>query len=262
MGITIAVHSYKGGTGKTLISANLAALLAKRGKEVCLLDYDVRSPSLHVVLNKKPRLWLNDFLKGKCSLDAILHEIPIQDSKGRLRAGFANASTEETMFMNSTDENWEYKALQRIRGAKNEMFNDQGLDYLIFDTSPGVYYSSLNAIRSSDIVALVMKYDNLDIDGTKYLIRDIADALGKKSAVILNRIVCEGCGGPLPESETERVTTDIRDSLHREIIGVIPCLWELQLGGSRELYALTRPDHLFVSLLNGIADRISELSTR
>jgi len=42
----ITVHSYKGGTGKTLISANLAMIFASRGKNVCLLDLDFRAPSL------------------------------------------------------------------------------------------------------------------------------------------------------------------------------------------------------------------------
>jgi MinD-like ATPase involved in chromosome partitioning or flagellar assembly len=36
----VAVHSYKGGTGKTLVSANLATLIAAKGKKTCLLDMD------------------------------------------------------------------------------------------------------------------------------------------------------------------------------------------------------------------------------
>ena len=46
MGKIIAFHSYKGGTGKTLLSINLAATYAKNGKDVCLLDLDFRAPSL------------------------------------------------------------------------------------------------------------------------------------------------------------------------------------------------------------------------
>ena len=38
MGKIVAVHSYKGGTGKTSLSVNLAATLAKQGKKVCLFD--------------------------------------------------------------------------------------------------------------------------------------------------------------------------------------------------------------------------------
>ena len=46
----IAVHSYKGGTGKTLLSVNLAATFAKLGKKVALFDLDFRAPSLFSIL--------------------------------------------------------------------------------------------------------------------------------------------------------------------------------------------------------------------
>lgn len=43
---SIAFHSYKGGTGKTTIAANLAAFWALKGYRVALLDLDVYAPSL------------------------------------------------------------------------------------------------------------------------------------------------------------------------------------------------------------------------
>lgn len=52
---SIAFHSYKGGTGKTTISANFAASLAKKGYRVCLLDLDVYAPSLHSYFDIEPK---------------------------------------------------------------------------------------------------------------------------------------------------------------------------------------------------------------
>ena len=43
---SIAFHSYKGGTGKSTIGSNMAALMAMRGLKVVLLDLDVYAPSL------------------------------------------------------------------------------------------------------------------------------------------------------------------------------------------------------------------------
>ncbi|GAB6178312.1 P-loop NTPase [Desulfobaculum senezii] len=48
--LNIAVASGKGGTGKTTVSANLAAWLASRGTHVTALDCDVEEPNLHLFL--------------------------------------------------------------------------------------------------------------------------------------------------------------------------------------------------------------------
>jgi len=58
----IAFHSYKGGTGKTTLAANLAALLAKNGNRVFLLDLDFYAPSLQSYFEAQPKKWINDFL--------------------------------------------------------------------------------------------------------------------------------------------------------------------------------------------------------
>lgn len=44
---TITFYSYKGGTGRSLLTTQLAACLAWFGKSVCLLDFDFEAPGLH-----------------------------------------------------------------------------------------------------------------------------------------------------------------------------------------------------------------------
>ncbi len=67
MGKIIAVHSYKGGTGKTLLSVNLAATFAKDGKKVAIFDLDFRAPSLFAILKaENSEVWFNDYLNSNC----------------------------------------------------------------------------------------------------------------------------------------------------------------------------------------------------
>jgi len=69
----LAVTSGKGGVGKTFVSANLAAALARRGERVLVLDADLGLANLDVVLNLFPKITLHDVFTGKASLeDAIL----------------------------------------------------------------------------------------------------------------------------------------------------------------------------------------------
>ena len=69
----MAVTSGKGGVGKTFVSANLAAALARTGRRVLVLDADLGLANLDVVLNLFPKITLHDVFTGKSTLnDAIL----------------------------------------------------------------------------------------------------------------------------------------------------------------------------------------------
>lgn len=69
----MAVTSGKGGVGKTFVSANLAAALARTGRRVLVLDADLGLANLDVVLNLYPKVTLHDVFTGRSSLrDAIL----------------------------------------------------------------------------------------------------------------------------------------------------------------------------------------------
>jgi flagellar biosynthesis protein FlhG len=68
-----AITSGKGGVGKTFVSANLAAALARQGERVLVLDADLGLANLDLVLNLYPKLTLHDVFTGKTALeDAIL----------------------------------------------------------------------------------------------------------------------------------------------------------------------------------------------
>src|SRR6187455_1721858 len=73
---TMAVTSGKGGVGKTFVSANLAAALARRGERVLVLDADLGLANLDVVLNLFPKVTLHDVLTGKSSLEQAILPAP------------------------------------------------------------------------------------------------------------------------------------------------------------------------------------------
>ncbi|MEM2775980.1 MAG: MinD/ParA family protein [Candidatus Bathyarchaeia archaeon] len=250
---TIAIHSYKGGTGKTSIAVNLATIAAAKGKNVCILDYDFRAPSLQVAFGENPKFWLNDFLEGNISLqDALIELTDKYNFKGKLLAGFANPNSQALRSMMIKDRIWEMRALHKTLSAKRSLNQEMGIDILIFDTSPGMIYSSINALASSDLIFIVMKGDEYDLEGTKELINGLYEVLGKKTQIILNKI-------PLNyfTSETsEKLRISIQEKLGLPVISLIPCDCNLLATGGRAIIAINQPNHPFVKAISNITDKI------
>jgi flagellar biosynthesis protein FlhG len=80
-----AVTSGKGGVGKTFVSANLAAALARRGERVLVLDADLGLANLDVVLNLHPKITLHDVFTGKHRLEDAI--VPVAGGFSVLLAG-------------------------------------------------------------------------------------------------------------------------------------------------------------------------------
>lgn len=76
LGKVVAVTSGKGGVGKTFVSANLAAALAKLGHRVLVLDADLGLANLDVVLNLYPKITLHDVFTGKAKLEEAIIRAP------------------------------------------------------------------------------------------------------------------------------------------------------------------------------------------
>src|SRR3989337_3734377 len=101
----LAVHSYKGGTGKTLLAVNIATTFAKQGKKVCLCDLDFRAPSLFAILNMpNAECWLNDYLNGSVDIGKVLVDMSSKvPGNGKFFVGFANPATEAIRDMSAND---------------------------------------------------------------------------------------------------------------------------------------------------------------
>jgi len=253
----LAFHSYKGGTGKTSLVVNIGALYAKQGANVCLLDYDFRAPSLNVLFKSKPEHWLNDYLEGNCEIgDTLIDQSERFHLPGKLWVGFSNPSLEALTEIMSKDRKWEVKALTRTLAGKKEIIAEKKVDYVIFDTSPGAQYSSINALAGADVVSLVMKADEFDLEGTKELSKGVYDALGRKSGIVLNKIPLEqiAAGGG-----AEKFGKQIASEVGLPLVGMIPCMCELMAVGGKMIYTIEKPDHTFTRSVAQVAESLKKM---
>jgi MinD-like ATPase involved in chromosome partitioning or flagellar assembly len=247
----IAVHSYKGGTGKTLLSVNLAATFAKNGKKVCIFDLDFRAPSLSVILKaQNVENWFNDYLNNTCEINKVLVDISGRIAgNGKFFAALANPATEAIRDLSSKDKKWEMRALGRLLSLRELLKDD--FDYLIFDTSPGLQYSSINAIVAADFVVVATTADRSDVDGTKRMLSELYNLFEKKTGLVLNKV--------LDTSATARKTemqTKIKADYQVPLLGIVPCFCEILRAEGTLIFVQDKPDHPFTKILAEMARKI------
>jgi len=253
MGKIIAVHSYKGGTGKTLLSVNLAATFAKQGKKVALFDLDFRAPSLFAILKVQgAECWVNDYLNNTCDINKVLIDLSQRvNGKGKLFVGLANPGTEAIRDMSAKDRKWEMHALGRLLYLRNALLNEKEFDYLVFDTSPGLQYSSINAIVAADLVAVATTGDRSDVDGTRRMLRELYNLFEKKTGVVINKVLDFNS-----KNKREELNDRVKNTYQVPLLGIVPCFCDILRAEGSFIFALDKPDHPFSTLLDEMAKKI------
>lgn len=74
----ISIHSYRGGTGKSNFSANLATSVALRGHRVGVVDTDIQSPGIHNLFGLEPENMnktLNSYLWGQAPIEDTAYDV-------------------------------------------------------------------------------------------------------------------------------------------------------------------------------------------
>jgi MinD-like ATPase involved in chromosome partitioning or flagellar assembly len=248
----LAVHSYKGGTGKTLISVNLAATLAKRGKKVALFDLDFRAPSLFAILKtSNADCWVNDYLNGTCEIDKVLIDMSSRlQENGKFFVGLANPGTEAIRDMSAKDRKWEMNALSGLLSLRNTLLNGGGFDYLVFDTSPGLQYSSINAIVAADLVLVATTGDRSDVDGTRRMLDELYNLFEKKTALVLNKVLDSS------KSKKDEMGSKVQATYKVPLLAFVPCFCEILRAEGGFIFAQDKPDHPFTKILDEMARKI------
>jgi MinD-like ATPase involved in chromosome partitioning or flagellar assembly len=249
----IAVHSYKGGTGKTLLSVNLAATFAKQGKKVCLFDLDFRAPSLFAILKaENAQTFFNDYLNNTCEINKVLIDLSSRiPGNGKFYAALANPSTEAIRDMSAKDRKWEMRALGRLLSLRNSLLIEQKFDYLIFDTSPGLQYSSINAIVTADFVVVATTGDRSDVDGTRRMLRELYNLFEKKTGLVINKVLDSAS-----KSKRDEMSSRVKDVYQVPLLGVVPCFCEILRAEGNLIFAQDKPDHPFTKILDEMARKI------
>jgi len=261
----LSIHSSRGGTGKTVIATNLAAIYAIKGLNVALLDLDFRAPSLVDVFSKgirEPvRHWLNDFLDGRCKAEQALTDVSkAYGLKGKLLLGLANPAIEAIRNTMEKSRAWEVTAVKKLFSLRSTLFDNMDIDCCIIDTSPGFQYTSINAVVSSDISVVIATLDSLELKALRNMLVELYDAFAKRTVVLINKVFPETRAWS--SEKQKNLISKMEKVLKHPVIGVVPCYCDVLQAKRTSLLAVDMPFHPFLRNLEEVAEKLGSINEK
>jgi len=143
--------------------------------------------------------------------------------------------------------------LGRLLSLKTALLNDMEFDYVILDTSPGLQYSSINAIVSADVALVVTGTDASDREGTKRMVHELYDLFEKKAGVLVNKMLVEMVAS---EGAKRKMRKQLETIYGLPIVEMIPCFCDILRAGGTYIFTEEMPEHPFTKIVGRIATKI------
>jgi septum site-determining protein MinD len=208
----IVVTSGKGGVGKTTTSASIACGLARRGKRVVVIDFDIGLRNLDLIMGCERRV-VYDFvnvIQGDCSLKQAL----IKDKRI------------ETLYVLAASQTRDKDALttEGVQRVLDELVND-GFEYIICDSPAGIEKGAHLAMYFADRAVVVVNPEISSVRDSDRILGLLASKTsraekgngGVKEHLLLTRY------NPRRVAGGEMLSVDdVKEILGLDVIGVVP----------------------------------------
>ncbi|MHA7776840.1 MinD/ParA family ATP-binding protein [Roseibium sp. M-1] len=252
----ISTHSYRGGTGKSNVTANLASALAMRGHRVGIVDTDIQSPGIHTLFKVDLHTvthTLNNFLWGHCGVTDCALDVTanVVDTGGTSvvpeggKVFLVPSSIKTGEIARILKEKYDVEDLNRGFVGLCEGLE---LDYLLIDTHPGVNEETLLSIAISDTLLLILRPDIQDYQGTAVTLELARKLEVPQLFLIVNKA--------LETFDFTELAQRIFSNYRTPVAAVLPLSTDLIQIGSTGLIRTLYPDHQFTRAVETIVDSI------
>ena len=208
----IVVTSGKGGVGKTTTSASLAVGLAKRGKKVAVIDFDVGLRNLDLIMGCERRV-VYDFvnvINGECTLKQAL----IKDKRY------------DSLFILAASQTRDKDALSRdgVDKVLKELAED-GFDFVICDSPAGIEKGAALAMYFADRAVVVVNPEVSSVRDSDRILGLLASKTRRAelgNGAVEQNLLLTRYNPNRVESGDMMSIADVQEILGIEVIGVIP----------------------------------------
>jgi len=244
----ISIHSFRGGTGKSNTSANLAALLAKDGNNVGVIDTDIQSPGIHVLfgLNEESMSHsLNDYLWGKCEIQDAAHDVTSALGDGiKGKVYLIPSSLKAGEIARVLREGYDVGLLN---DGFLKLIEELSLDALVIDTHPGVNEETLLSIAISDVLVIILRPDQQDYQGTSVTVEVARKLDVPYMALVVNKV---------PEVFMDSIKDKVEEAYSTTVAAVLPHSDEMMALAGEGVFAVRYPDHPISRHLGEVAKEL------
>lgn len=251
----VSIHSFRGGTGKSNTTANLATMVAASGQRVGIIDTDIQSPGIHVLFNLNEEdipHTLNDYLWGKVGIAEAAVDVgkrlTVADGTIGLKKGtlyLVPSSIKAGDIARVLREGYDVGLLN---DGYQSLVDELNLDFLFIDTHPGLNEETLLSISISDILLLILRPDKQDFQGTAVTV-DVARRLDvPELLLVVNKV--------LESYDFDVIKQQVEATYNASAAAVLPNSDDIIRIASGDVFSLRFPDHRWSRGIATIADRL------
>ena len=249
MAVVISIHSFRGGTGKSNTTANLAAVYAQRGLRVAVIDTDIQSPGIHALFGLRGdevEASLNDFLWHGRPIAEVAQDVTVAAGPGVTgRIHLIPSSMKPGEIARILREGYD---AQRMTEGFRSLVDALKLDVLLIDTHPGLNEETLLSLVLSDSLLIVMRPDRQDYEGTGITARVAQELQVPRIRIVVNK---------LPDSfDAVAVAARVEETYGCPVAAVMPHSEDLMRLASEGIFVTRYPEHPLSALYRQVASEL------
>lgn len=247
----VSIHSYRGGTGKSNFTANLATTVASLGSRVGVVDTDVPSPGIHNLFCLEPEQMgktLNNYLWGENPIEEAAYDVNDNVGiKGTGKLFLVPSSVKADDIARILKDGYDVKLMN---DGFRSLVKALQLDYLFIDTHPGLSKETFLSIAISHILILILRPDKQDYQGTAVTI-DVARQLKvRKMLLTINKAHSK--------LNLDALKQKVEETYQEKVAGVFPLSEDMVQLASEGIFCMKYPEHPVSQEFRKVAQQIIE----
>lgn len=171
----LSVTSGKGGVGKTFVTTNLAATLARSGQKVLVMDCDLGLANIDIMLGINPSRTLKDVVFGDSHLRDVI--MPTSGGFDLIPASSGIREMAQLLF-------------EKIQTIKSMLLELEGYDFILLDTGAGIAEVVLQFNLLARLNIIVINRELTSLTDAYAMVKVMYQVFGSKSfGIITNNVV-------------------------------------------------------------------------